>query len=57
MRNPNPVILEGLTLRDSLVISGKNPELLRKLNDLVDRPYLAPAEFEKLKNLIAKAAL
>ncbi|WP_160106167.1 hypothetical protein [Pseudomonas izuensis] len=50
----NSLILDGRTLRDQLTRTGEHPEILRKLNDLVDLSYLDSPQAEKLKNLIAK---
>lgn len=55
MRSPNPLIIEGRQLRDNLTLTGKHPEILRKLNAIVDLAYVAPADAEKLKRLIALA--
>lgn len=55
IRHPHPLIIQGQALRDKLLLSGDHRDTLRKLNDLVDKAYLNPAEAEKLKNLIRDA--
>lgn len=55
MRNPNPVIIQGRQLRDHLMLTNTQPEILRKLNAIVDLAIVGEADFEKLKRLIALA--
>jgi hypothetical protein len=55
IRNPHPLILDGLALRDHLTLTGEHPEILAKLNHLVDLAYLNPAQTEKLNNLLKQA--
>jgi hypothetical protein len=50
----NQLVLDGRALRDQLTLTGEHPEILRKLNDLVDLAYLDSPQSEKLKNLIAQ---
>lgn len=49
----NQLVMDGRTLRDKLTLSGEHPEILRKLNHLVDLAYLNSSQAEKLKNLLA----
>lgn len=51
----NELVMAGRALRDQLTLTGEHPELLRKLNDLVDLSYLTSPQAEKLKNLLNKA--
>lgn len=55
MRDPNPVIVAAKALRDNLTLTGAQPEILRKLNAIVDQAEVGAADFEKLKNLISQA--
>ena len=43
---------DGRALRDKLALSGEHPEVLKKLNHLVDLAYLKGGQAEKLRNLI-----
>ncbi|MCE6980747.1 hypothetical protein EI534_25910 [Pseudomonas frederiksbergensis] len=49
----NQLVMDGRVLRDQLTLTGEHPEILAKLNHLVDKAYLNPAEAEKLKQLLA----
>lgn len=43
---------DGRALRDKLALSGDKPEVLAKLNHLVDENFLPIALGEKLKNIL-----
>jgi len=55
MKDPNPLILEAKALRDRLTLSGEHPEILKKLNHIVDLADVNSGQAEKLKRLIAAA--
>lgn len=58
IRNPHPLILEGLTVRDGLVLNNGDATLIRKLDDLLGHGQaLHGGEQEKLRRLIEAAKL
>jgi hypothetical protein len=58
IRNPHPLILEGLTVRDRLVLNNGDETLIRKLDALLGHGQaLHGGEQEKLRRLIAQANL
>lgn len=54
IQNPHPLILEGLELRDKLEATGGDEAVVRKLNDLLSRPFLHGGEQEKLRRIIER---
>lgn len=50
----SPLMQRGRRVRDSLALTGDHPELLAKLDHLVDEPNLNPALALKLSNLLDK---
>lgn len=50
----SPLMQRGRRVRDSLQMTGDHPEILAKLDDLVDEPNLNPALALKLQNLLNK---
>lgn len=54
MRSQNELKQAGRVLRDKLALSGENPELLRKLNALVDSAYLQAGDLAKLRKLLGE---
>ncbi len=55
MADSTPLVMQARALRDRLALSGDHPMILAKLNHIVDKAYVNPAEREKLKNLIRQA--
>lgn len=48
----HPRMMEGRRVRDSLRLSGLHPEVLRKLNDIVDLRHIHGGTAIKLQNLL-----
>lgn len=49
----HPLMMEGRALRDKLKLSGEHPDVLRKLDHIVDLKSIHGGTAQKLKNLIA----
>lgn len=54
MKSQHDLKLAGRVLRDQLTLSGENPELLRKLNALVDAVHLQAGDLAKLRRLLGE---
>lgn len=48
----HPLMAEGRRVRDALRLSGLHPDVLRKLNDIVDLRHIHGGTAIKLQNLL-----
>lgn len=56
IQHGNPLMLEGRRVRDSLRLSGSMPDVLAKLDDIVDLPSIHGGTALKLQNLLDAVA-
>ena len=54
MKSQHDLKHAGRALRDKLALSGEDPELLRKLNALVDAVHLQAGDEAKLSRLLGE---
>lgn len=52
----NPLMMEGRRVRDHLKLSGEHPDVLRKLDDIVDQQSIHGGTALKLQNLLDAVA-